>query len=42
MFNRTISEFIAPRRQERKEKISYLSELCGLCVFARVIVFPIP
>jgi hypothetical protein len=43
MFDRTTARnFIAPRRQERKEKIfSCLSDLGALCVFARVIAFPI-
>jgi hypothetical protein len=43
MFDRTTSRnFLAPRRQERKEKIfSCFSELGVLCVFARVISFPI-
>jgi len=40
MLNRTTSrKFIAPRRQERKEK-NYFSELGVLCVFARGIFFP--
>jgi hypothetical protein len=39
MFDRTTSRnFLAPRRQERKERIfSCFSELGVLCVFARVI-----
>jgi hypothetical protein len=44
MFDRTTSRnFLAQRRQERKEKIfSCFSELGVLCAFARVISFPIP
>ena len=43
MFDRTtLRNFLAPRRQERKEKIFFCSsELGVLCVFARVISFPI-
>jgi hypothetical protein len=43
MFDRTTSRnFLAPRRQGRKEKISScFSELGVLCVFAGVISFPI-
>jgi hypothetical protein len=38
----TSTKYIAPRRQERKEKyFSIFSELGVLCVFARVISFPI-
>jgi hypothetical protein len=44
MLNRTTSrKFIAPRRQERKERnIFYFSELGALCVFARGIFSAIP
>jgi hypothetical protein len=37
-----LAKYIAPRRQERKENyFSIFSELGVLCVFARVISFPI-
>jgi hypothetical protein len=42
MFDTTTSRnFLAPRRQERKKKYFPVSELGVLCVFARVISFPI-